>query len=962
MTGQAYDNSSVPFSLLMEKIGLANYYELKTLLKANRLPIIPDRKPVSLPLANKILTRLRGTHISTRELRAREYSTDGYAIHQIIGSLPDDLLTFALEKLSRATLRLGDAIYGVGIQGGHFGALRQSLFTFSLNEGVHFLIGDRGSGKSTILNAAAATVGITGHQTAHFLSNLIGNTEESHSTPEAALSGATSFLRHYSADALALVYARNGTPYCLFVSRREGHGLFTLTDNRLRSTPLTTENLPDCQIFRQGDIFRIADQEDQNALHSLLDSFNQTLARLRLSVHRRINNVASQFSAKSSRLYIDDMSTIHTTMNHYFRLLDSISHAGPQGLIGVANDMLDELRRMQTTVLGHDGLSASLDGFVGELIFVPIEVEIDRLCSRACSSSLSPQSTRNIRDELIETFGARVSSVATLIENVKSLKTLNSVTPAHARAIRSILSEMKDLIHEQTTMFSAINSVLAERNIGMSIGLFEEALLVESINSTLHACNSFQSDCDIIQNFSISNHYSIIADCVERVCMVQRIALDLATFEGASQNHPIYRKLWPDITVNIAETNKQRRFSELSFGQKCGLILVIFLLNTKAKTIFLDQPEDHLDVSAVVLLLAPILDVFRAERNFLIATHSVNLVMSLENATVSAINIRDGRNLEISTGHSLEVEILEKILETLEGGKQVFLKRLSIYSNFSDRLRLELENNDSLLQTAFRRRAIDELRNNIQPIVSDVEIMSLARHDLKNAIVDPNHHSILGLRARLSELRELLDDAFFDDLDSVIGRIGRHIEKLRLTVEQMRSLDKAPNRLRMNLLDTLTRIADQSATGRDDERRIKISIDEALDGVEIYFDTQHFEIIIRNLLENSLRATETRAIQKEEDGQEFEELVEIDCSQVTPTSIKLEIKDNGCGMTQDIVDRLYHSRCSTQSSSDHGHGALMIARLLELNGGEIRVIESRPIEPGTFTKQLLRLPLALVRS
>ena len=184
---------------------------------------------------------------------------------------------------------------------------------------------------------------------------------------------------------------------------------------------------------------------------------------------------------------------------------------------------------------------------------------------------------------------------------------------------------------------------------------------------------------------------------------------------------------------------RERKFSELSFGQKCGLILVVFLLNTKVRTILLDQPEDHLDVAAVVFLLAPILEEFSVDHDFIVATHSVNLVMSLESAQVSALQIKDGRDIEVYTGLVADADIVERILDILEGGTHVFIRRLNLYSDFSERLKDQVESTDNLLQTSFRRRTIDELRNYIQPIVSDVEIMRLARHDLKQAIVDPTN-------------------------------------------------------------------------------------------------------------------------------------------------------------------------------------------------------------------------------
>ncbi len=63
------DKLNVPFDVLLEKLNLETYRDLKTLLKANRLPIIPNQRPIPYSTANKILQRLRGFQLSRKDLR-----------------------------------------------------------------------------------------------------------------------------------------------------------------------------------------------------------------------------------------------------------------------------------------------------------------------------------------------------------------------------------------------------------------------------------------------------------------------------------------------------------------------------------------------------------------------------------------------------------------------------------------------------------------------------------------------------------------------------------------------------------------------------------------------------------------------------------------------------------------------------------------------------------------------------
>jgi signal transduction histidine kinase len=177
----------------------------------------------------------------------------------------------------------------------------------------------------------------------------------------------------------------------------------------------------------------------------------------------------------------------------------------------------------------------------------------------------------------------------------------------------------------------------------------------------------------------------------------------------------------------------------------------------------------------------------------------------------------------------------------------------------------------------------------------------------------------------------------------------------------MRSLDKAPARSKFGLREALVEVANGSIAGRSDERRIDIAIDEDISDIQIFLDRQHFEIIVRNVLENSLRATEEKALQREEDGEEFVECVMIRLHEVGNTMVTVEIEDNGTGVPAHIVDRLYRSKCSTQAGRDHGHGGLIIARLMELNGGDVRVAETTNAGANTMTLQRMRFPLAVTR-
>ena len=149
----------VPFDLLLEKLNVSDYYHLKKLLSANNLPIIPNKKPVQYPIANRILKSLRGNVFSRKELRKYVQRPETPVITTLrpIDGLPTAFEEYALATFSRISLgHAENTILAIGIEGGYFAELARSTFFFEFKKGVHFLIGERGTGKSTLLNAAAA--------------------------------------------------------------------------------------------------------------------------------------------------------------------------------------------------------------------------------------------------------------------------------------------------------------------------------------------------------------------------------------------------------------------------------------------------------------------------------------------------------------------------------------------------------------------------------------------------------------------------------------------------------------------------------------------------------------------------------------------------------------------------------------------------------------------------------------
>lgn len=111
------------------------------------------------------------------------------------------------------------------------------------------------------------------------------------------------------------------------------------------------------------------------------------------------------------------------------------------------------------------------------------------------------------------------------------------------------------------------------------------------------------------------------------------------------------------------------------------------------------------------------------------------------------------------------------------------------------------------------------------------------------------------------------------------------------------------------------------------------------DEVSVYFDREHFNIILRNLIANSIKYSFKN------------QKITLGCSS-NNDKIKITICDTGIGMDDELIANILngktrHSRPGTNKEKGTGLGLEICQQLLILNNGELE-IESRPDEGSCF--------------
>lgn len=134
----------------------------------------------------------------------------------------------------------------------------------------------------------------------------------------------------------------------------------------------------------------------------------------------------------------------------------------------------------------------------------------------------------------------------------------------------------------------------------------------------------------------------------------------------------------PD-TIKILYQGKP--LEQLSLGQRSSSLLML-LLNLDNHPLIMDQPEDDLDNQMIYSGLVRELLELKGKRQIVFATHNSNIPV-LGDCDQGIVCINEATKIKVNTG-SIDTDFLQKsIVQIMEGGKEAFDKRKEIYEKWT---------------------------------------------------------------------------------------------------------------------------------------------------------------------------------------------------------------------------------------------------------------------------------------
>lgn len=244
----------------------------------------------------------------------------------------------------------------------------------------------------------------------------------------------------------------------------------------------------------------------------------------------------------------------------------------------------------------------------------------------------------------------------------------------------------------------------------------------------------------------------------------------------------------------------------------------------------------------------------------------------------------------------------------------------------------------TLFRDLTERRRVEERRIQAERLASLSTLTAGVAHEIKNPLNNLNIHAHLLKKvfARPDELRpETLERASESTaiLLEEVQRLSRIVDEFLQAARPSK-----PQFVLKNVNDVLRKLA-YLMEGEVAERRIQVEmeLDPAIEPSRI--DEIQLNLAFRNLVKNALEAVEP------EKGRIWIR------SQLHPEHIEITFRDNGCGIAQEQVQKIFEPYVTTKFHGT-GLGLMVVYRIITEHKGHVSVLS----EEGQWTQITIELP------
>lgn len=294
--------------------------------------------------------------------------------------------------------------------------------------------------------------------------------------------------------------------------------------------------------------------------------------------------------------------------------------------------------------------------------------------------------------------------------------------------------------------------------------------------------------------------------------------------------------------------------------------------------------------------------------------------------------------------------------------------------NLVEELASELQDKNDELE-----HVLDDLQNAQDQIITQGKLAALGEltagvaHEIRNPLNFVNNFSEAS-EELLQELKEILAEVAKDideeqmgyiqevtsDLAGNMTRIKLHGDRANRIVHDMLAMGRESTDIQETDLNSLvreyTQLAYHSGRATDPDMNLEIKTNFAPELPSIQAISQDLGRVFLNLVANSWHATEDkRDALRAQDPEAAKKYVPglFTSTRLAGEDIEIRFRDNGIGMPQEVVDKIFNPFFTTKATNrGTGLGLSLSMDIVRSHGGTIEV----ETEPGEFTEFIIRLP------
>lgn len=603
------------------------------------------------------------------------------------------------------------------------------------NKGLVSIIGEKGSGKTALLDIIALTYGLNNEESYSFLKRASDN-----------LKNAVISSKNYNIDEIVSV----DTNYSLQIPNIEYISPFSLAkycENKRETQKFIediildeeindiNDNLQNCKTFINTNI---------EYLKSLGESLSQTEYekdkyegilkevekhnKLRPKIHKVDDELLKSYEEKSKELASLSSNLANTNEKHiqYVRLENCIKDKLKSHIESFKDDLIREYEGIDFNQLAFDVNYELSPEFLKNISVESEKInssknELEKKCVLLKNELEGLEKQIYTSQEAMKVYDKWKADLNSLNEEKRKseqlLERLNQDEKQYLETLQSIkyeyiemLALKKGLLEKykvlQNKLESAIGNVGKTKiNLLANFTIEENEILsnlfeiinLKGVNEDTVKINIRKIFVKQLNKLMCMNNDELNEDYVQELINIliddknqsQIVKKDLSkqtSFKGIHNKYDLIKLALSDslITINYTIQFNGMEISQLSTGQK-GIVLLKLLLRLSNKTcpLLIDQPEDNLDNKSIFDELVQEFKIIKEKRQLIIATHNPNLVVNTDSEQVviaSYSNKRSDGYISYESGSLENPYIRDKVCNILEGGMEAFNKRQQKYN------------------------------------------------------------------------------------------------------------------------------------------------------------------------------------------------------------------------------------------------------------------------------------------